>query len=312
MRFLLLLCACVFFAGPARADESFTLQGREYIIHKPPTVQPGQLLPAVIAMHGGGGNAEDFIQRYNLSPHADKAGMMIVYPEGTSGVGDKLRTWNAGNCCGGAHKNKIDDVAYLSALIDTLIKDHGADPKRIYATGHSNGAMMSYRLACEIPDKITAIAPVGAAAAYEGICGSRHVPVLHIHGTKDSCAIYEGGPSCGGCFASVFGIGGNQDAWACPSVSASLEARAKIYGCAPETEITRQEGALSCRSWKCPAGSDITQCDVIGAGHAWPGTSKADFCEDRSERMCRKWIEAVGPLSDIDANTLIFEFFAQH
>jgi polyhydroxybutyrate depolymerase len=314
---LALLLLCLLFVSPARADEVIEFQGRDVVIHMPPAITPGKSLPAVLAMHGGGGNAEDFIARYNLIEYADSTGMMIVFPEGTGGIGDKLRTWNAGNCCGGAKEKNTDDVGYLSALIDELVSRHGADPKRIYATGHSNGAMMSYRLACEIPDKIAAIAPVGAAAAYDGICGARHVPVLHIHGTLDQCARYEGGETCGGCFSRVFGgskdPGETKDTWSCPPVSLSLEQRAKSYGCAPETESVLQSGPISCRAWKsCPAGSDITQCDVIGAGHAWPGTSKANFCGNVPKRMCAKRIEAVGPLSDADINTLIFDFFAKH
>src|SRR5437016_6447484 len=94
-----------------------------------------------------------------LNEKADRAGFLAVYPSGTGRL-ERALTWNGGNCCGYAMLNKVDDVAFTRGLLDDLAKAVLIDRKRVYATGMSNGAMMVYRLASELSDRIAAIAPV--------------------------------------------------------------------------------------------------------------------------------------------------------
>ena len=89
---------------------------------------------------------------------ADKYGFIAVYPSGHPSQNGKFHTWNALSCCGKAKNDNIDDVSFISHLVDTLGKSHNIDLRKVYVTGHSNGAMMSYLLACKLPHKITAIA----------------------------------------------------------------------------------------------------------------------------------------------------------
>src|SRR5215831_5938057 len=112
---------------------------------------------------------------------ADREGFLAVYPYGTGVMKAKLLTWNAGPCCGYAQKNKIDDVAFVAALLDDLAARVDYDRARVYATGHSNGAMMAYRLAQDLSDRIAAIAPVGGALVTDTIRAKRAMPILHIH-----------------------------------------------------------------------------------------------------------------------------------
>lgn len=128
-----------------------------------------------------------------MSELADREGFLAVYPAGTGRFKRRLLTWNAGNCCGYAMDRRVDDAAFLAALIERLVKEGRADPKRVFMTGMSNGAMMAQRFACERADLVAAIAPVAGQLNVESCKPSRPVSVLMIHGLKDEHAPYAGG-----------------------------------------------------------------------------------------------------------------------
>src|SRR4051794_31635504 len=121
---------------------------RTYHVHYPTKVPDG---PAslVIGLHGGLGSGRQFEENTGFDAVADSNGFIVVYPDGIGGVmGDQdLRTWNAGNCCGPARQQNVDDVGFISALIDHLSSTMAIDEDRVYAVGHSNGGIMAYRLA---------------------------------------------------------------------------------------------------------------------------------------------------------------------
>src|SRR5262249_41276708 len=148
--------------------------------------------PVVLAFHGGGSNAGQMVRFSGLNDKADQAGFLVVYPNGTGRLEQAL-TWNGGNCCGYAMLNKVDDGAFVRALLDDLGKVAKVDAKRVYATGMSNGAILAYRLASELSDRIAAIAPVSGPMGTEKCNPTRPVPVLHFHGTDDDFAPFKGG-----------------------------------------------------------------------------------------------------------------------
>lgn len=119
-------------------------------------------LPLVLVLHGGGGNAAYAERMTGFTDKARKEGFIVVYPEGTGRQEGQLLTWNAGHCCGYAMANRVNDVAFIDALIEKLIEDYVVDPRRIYATGMSNGGMMTHRLGIELSNRFAAIAPVVA------------------------------------------------------------------------------------------------------------------------------------------------------
>ena len=317
------ILACLFIlasVAPAFALEksSVTIGGevRDFYVHIPPNISDDKLLPAVIMLHGGGGNAANAEQQTNFDAVADKYGFMAVYPEGNGAMIKKsIRTWNAGLCCGGAVRSNADDVGFISAIIDALVRDFGADKKRIYATGHSNGAMMSYRLACELSDKIAAIAPNSGQRVFADCHPKRHVPVLHIHGTADPCALYNGGQQCGGCFTKALGLGlpMSGDQWACRPVPDVVAEHAQMNGCSMETDVVMKTGAVTCRAFRCPADGATVLCSIAGAGHSWPGTSDSGptICAAKPDRpICKKFSGTTGNRnSDIDASDVIWNFF---
>ncbi|HLX38536.1 MAG TPA: PHB depolymerase family esterase, partial [Candidatus Binataceae bacterium] len=202
-RIVLLALAMWLMAAPiARAlplqpgDYQFALahqgRSRNYLAHIPPHAE-GVALPVVLNFHGGGGDAEGQSEHTQMNPAADREGFIVVYPNGTGFFRNRLLTWNAGTCCGYAMKNKVDDVGFTFAVLDDLATRISLDRKRVYATGHSNGAMMAYRLAVDAGDRIAAIAPVAGGMVVTDFHPSRPMPIMHFHSVDDPRALYEGG-----------------------------------------------------------------------------------------------------------------------
>jgi polyhydroxybutyrate depolymerase len=116
----------------------------------------------------------------------------VVYPDGVPSH-INIRTWNAGGCCGYAMNNNIDDVGFIDDLLDTLQADFAIDSLRTYATGMSNGGFMSYRLACELSERLAAIAPVAATMTIDVCEPVRAMPVIALHSYLDTSVPYLGG-----------------------------------------------------------------------------------------------------------------------
>lgn len=158
---------------------------RSYLLHVPPDCK--KPAPLVIELHGGRGNAKQAEEYGGWSELSDREGFIVVYPEAVEG------NWNdgRGEKTMKSHRENIDDVNFILALVDSI---DGVDPKRVYATGSSNGAMMSHRLGIEATDRLAAIGPIigGIPEALE-FKPSAKLPVAIIQGTKDPLVPYEGG-----------------------------------------------------------------------------------------------------------------------
>jgi polyhydroxybutyrate depolymerase len=292
---------------------------RTVLVHLPAGWQPGGRWPLVLALHGGGGQPQGMREITGLDAAADAHGFIALYPEGYPRrvFGRRFATWNAGRCCGDAVEHHSEDVGFLLALVDAAIRDYGADPRRVYVTGFSNGAQMAYRLACERPGRIAAIAPVAAQGVLDDCPPGRAVPVLHIHGTDDRCTPYAGG-TCGGCFARVVkrltGLPASSPEWQCDPVQQHLRERARRAGLGGEPHRISTHGAAHCEGWGPAAdGAEVVLCTVEGGGHAWPGGSQGPVCHDPESRACRIFREELGEVShDLAASETIWAFFSRH
>ncbi|MCP9767948.1 phospholipase [Lacihabitans sp. LS3-19] len=245
-------------------------------------------LPLVIAMHGGGGSAKQMEESYELPEKAEAEKYIIVYPDGIQSDGLlKARTWNAGLCCEYAVENDIDDVGFLSKMIDKLIADFNINPKQVFLTGMSNGGMMAYRLACEIPQKITAIAPVACTMVTTKPCTSQNtIPVLHFHSELDEHVPYEGG----------IGIRGINY----PAVEKGLKFWAENNTCSNTSKITKQETNYKLTQWiDCKNNATVSVYLTKDGGHSWPGITKVRIGGD-------------DPSTALNANELIFDFFNKY
>ena len=173
---------------------AITVEGeqRRYLLYVPPGHGDVGLWPTVLCFHGGAGNPEQIVRYCGLNETADRHGFLVVYPEGSGRV-ENVLTWNAGNCCGFAERSDVDDVAFVEQLLDDLGKRCAVDEKRVFATGISNGAMISYRVASELSDRIAAIAPIAGPMGTETCSPESPVSVIHFHGTEDQFAPMAGG-----------------------------------------------------------------------------------------------------------------------
>ncbi|WP_461101149.1 extracellular catalytic domain type 1 short-chain-length polyhydroxyalkanoate depolymerase [Spirosoma koreense] len=243
-------------------------QTRVYRLHLPPAyTQSTRLLPLVVALHGGGGSGRQFEAQSGFSEKADQEGFIVVYPDGRQNPGVLgLRTWNAGACCGqSASTQRTDDVGFIRKLIDKLVATRRVDPKRVYATGHSNGAMLCYRLACELSDKVAAIAANAGTMQVQSPCQpDRVMPMLHVHSKQDQNVPYTGG----------VGARSLNRQWN-SSVDSTLTVFARLAQCADPKQVIRSTEAYTAYQWSgCIDKTDIQYYLTTDGGHSWPGGNK--------------------------------------
>ena len=262
------------FSAPGDYDLALKVAGqsRTFLVRLPPRYAARGPLPVLIAFHGGGGNASGFKAYAGLDAVADREGIVLVYPDGSGRSGRRLLTWNAGSCCGYARDSGVDDVGFTVAVLRDLAGDLPLDGTRVYATGHSNGAMMAYRLAIEASDRIAAIAPVSGMMVADRFPPARPVPLLHIHSVDDPRALYGGGegPAFPGTTITVTHR----------PVESQLARWVTHDGCPAEPTVADrrrvtarggEQTATLLVHEPCATGAPVALWRLTGAGHGWPG-----------------------------------------
>lgn len=176
-------------------EHEFKLESdRKYLLHIPAGYSPAKPVPLVLFFHGGGGHMEQAADDYGWREKSDKEGFIVAFPNGTSRFPRQhLATWNAGNCCGSARDKNVDDVGFVRQVIADIQRQVNIDKTKIFATGMSNGGMMSYRLACEAPDIFRAVAPVAGTDNTQSCKPSQPISILHIHARDDTHVLFNGG-----------------------------------------------------------------------------------------------------------------------
>lgn len=261
-------------------------------------------VPLIIALHGRGGNGHSMIllTRKGFNKLAERDGFIVVYPDGIE------LNWNDGRIDeesnDRAHRENIDDVGFISALIDTMIRDYNIDPNRVYITGISNGAIMSYRLACELSHKITAIAPVDGNIPHYFFTecpGYKPVSVLAINNTEDPLVPFDGGEIHGSLNKVKLGK--------VLSVDESVRFWVKVNNCSSTPVVTDmpdmdpEDGTRVIKKQYNGGtdGSEVILYAIDGGGHTWPGG------------LQYLPVRIIGKTSrDIDANEVIWSFFKNH
>lgn len=291
---------------PAQAKglEKFTLEHggmtREYWLHDPRKGKVGELRPLIIVLHGGGGKADRFDgmtgRDASFDALADREDLLVAYPQGYK------KQWNDGREIPNvaAQEMNLDDVGFISALIDEMIKRHDVDPKRVYATGPSNGGHMSNRLACDLSEKIAAVGIVIGNMPVKMVdkCKPENsVSVLIMNGTADPLVPFNGGT------VHLMGMERGEDISTAKTFDFWLKQAGFQHGPAnikPEelpdadpndkTRVTRQD-------YKGEK-AEVVLYTVDGGGHTWPG-GRQYFFES-----------VVGRVShDINATETIWNFF---
>jgi polyhydroxybutyrate depolymerase len=264
---------------------------RTYLVDLPPRYDGRTALPLVLFFHGGGGNARQARRQYGMTELARREGFIVVYPNGSGRVGGRLLTWDAGTCCGFARDRGIDEAAFVRALLDTLQATLRIDPARVYATGISNGGMMSYLAACALGGRIAAVGVVAGELTMTDCRPPRPVAVLAIHGTADDHLPFGGGRGS----ASL-------DPHDTRPVSHATDTWRRIDGCTAAPSVRRDGVVTHTRYGGCAAGTAVELYAIEGGGHSWPGAAPPRVGRRRRDPPSRA----------MDATQTIWRFFAAH
>ncbi len=298
----LLAAACSAFAAEGRTQE-FTISAAGHDWHctvrVPPSYDGSKPVPLVLILHGAGGQGSLYLSRCGWADKADKAGFIAAAPDGlparpneTPSFLNNPRLWNSYILRPLSPRASIDDIAFFKALIKELEKRYKVDTGRVYLTGHSNGAGMTFRLGAEMADTFAAIAPVASTCSVPNPKPSRPVPTLFIIGNQDKLVPVAGGESTTPWNSRIT-----------PPVATSLARWAAAIGCSAEPKAVSDKGGVKIVSYP-PAkkgGVDFTACYIEGQGHNWPGGDTL-----LPERL-------VGPNNpSFHATDVIWEFFAKH
>lgn len=281
---LLSLCFPFLSIGQQTINGSITHAGiqRDYILYVPEMYTPGEAVPLILNFHGYTSNAFEQLNYGDFRPIADTAGFIVVHPMGTVDL------------LGNTHFNvgwgtsSVDDLGFTAALIDSLSAEYSINQDRIYSTGMSNGGFMSYHLACELSDRIAAIASVTGTMNVNqpATCSPGHpMPVMEIHGTADGTVPYNGNILFGTTPAAVAYWVNYNNCEPTPSITAIPDTDGGD-GCTAEHQV--YTGGNN--------GSTVEHFKIINGEHTWPGSA----------------FGGVGTNQDIDACKEIWRFFSQY
>lgn len=250
-------------AGTRTVTTSFGGSSRTYVLHVPASVaaDPDVPVPLVIALHGGLGSGSQLATTSQLDREADEHGFVVAYPEGLllpTKQGAMVRTWNAGGCCGPAAAAGVDDVGFVASVIGALSKATAIDPQRVVVGGHSNGAMLTWRLACERADVLSDAIVVEGTLMVPTCTPSRGVDLTQVHGDADTFVPLAGGVGNGFSGADLASAAESQASWGAGQ------------RCGPARRASGDH--ITYTRWAgCAGGTTTEQVVVLGGTHAWPG-----------------------------------------
>lgn len=282
----LLLSLCLPLSATA---ETVQLGDRHYEIFLPADRDGA---PLILALHGGGGNPDQFASASGLGQKASKAGYAVIFPAGSGRREDKLLTWNGGYCCGYAARRDVDDLGFLAEVIADAAARFGVDGDRVYLTGMSNGSIMAETFAAMHPDRVRAVAGVSGTMDTGKTRVEGPVPALIIHGTADPMVPYDGGKGDQSLTRTDFA-----------SVASVVQAFLAPWGdkiAESSRKIDREDDGTSVTVTDHLMGNTVALrlMTIEGGAHHWPGG--------------RKVRQSEGKTREIDANTEILRFFALH
>ncbi len=285
--------------GPGDYGRRLKVDGREryYQFRIPTGYTPDTPTPVVLVFHGGGGYPGAVRYQTDFDRLGDEKGFIAVFPAGSHRLfKDRLLSWNDGRThIKDREFNKINDVKFVSALLDDLGKLFNVDQRRIYATGISNGGHMTYRLGAELSDRIAAIAPV-AASRIVGEYGQnprRPISMIHVHGKLDHWDPYDGGYPPSSSFKEPV-----------PAVEADVASWVKFNQCPEKPKEVSKQGRATIKTYSpCRNHEEVVFVAVDDGGHTWPGG-----------KMTKSEVSlGIGPIDqDINAMEMIWDFFKNH
>ena len=289
MRYITVLLLLFVYTFSSFAQEtiyaSLTHDGiqRDYILYIPELYDGSSDVPLILNFHGFGSNATQQMFYGDFRDIADTEGFLLVHPEGTTVIGNQF--WNVGFP---GISSTIDDVGFTEALIDELAASYAIDLDRVYATGMSNGGFMSFLLACQLSEKIAAVASVTGAMTqdtFDNCNAQRPVPALQIHGTEDDVVLYNGN-------TLSLSIADIITYWVDHNNCETTPTTTTLPDIDPSDGSTIEHSVYEAGD----NGITTEHMKVIGGGHTWPGSV----------------INTGGTNQDIDASMEIWLFFSRY
>ena len=239
-------------------------------------------------LHGSGAAGETVRHMSRLDSLSDARDFVVAYPDATRNWLGLQAGWNAGDCCGAAVKNEVDDVGFLRALVGSLSGALPIDRRRIYVAGFSDGARMAYRVGCEMSDEVAAIAAVAGSLTQRGCSPIRPIPLIAFHGTSDDEVPFS-------------------DSTYSPRAPAHLEIPTVVppavsfwaanNGCRWSQATHPSRTIHEIRFSGCRA--EVEFFAIEGGGHAWPGGAQDGDGSDP-------------PTHALNASAELVKFFLQH
>lgn len=263
-----------------------------------PSTSKNELLPLVIVLHGGGSWGKRMSRYTKFNELAEKENFITVFPDAYKG------NWNDGrqDFKTNAHKSNIDDLKFITEIINKLVKENHADKNKVYVAGISNGAMMTLRIGCELSDKISAIASVEGGLPVDLKCNPKeNISLMMINGTTDPVVPYNGGD-----IKFIF-----QKRGKIQPVEKTINFWSKNNQCQnssdwiqlPDLDPNDGTTVFKKSSENCKNNSEVILYKIENGGHSWAGAFEYNFMQ--------KWL--AGKTSrDIDATKVIWEFFKNH
>jgi polyhydroxybutyrate depolymerase len=262
---------------------------RTYYIHIPQSYNKQQAVPLMLAFHGSSATGKSLAQESHFNTIADAGGFIVVYPDGYQ------EQWADGRGTTPPEQAGVNDVEFVSDLIDKLTSELTVDKSRIYVTGMSNGGIFSERLACELAGKITAIASVSgtmAANTSQQCQPARPIPVMLFMGTNDTSVPFGGGE-----------VDRNQGLNL--SADDTIQQWVTYNDCSTTPMVTPAPPApndgtsvLKSHYGSCKDHADVVLYTIEGGVHAWPGSGNTT--------------QTSGQSSYLDASQVIWKFFEHH
>jgi polyhydroxybutyrate depolymerase len=231
---------------------TFTVTGKEprtYYLNVSANYSKGTPLPLLLAFHSRTTNAKELLRSTSIGDFVNDMGFVLATINGSV---HEYSSWNAGTCCTPATDFNEDDVELSSLIIDSISSAYSIDPNRIWAIGHSNGGMMSYRLACDLSDKISGVAIVGGALMDDSCTPAKPVSLLHIHGDNDETIPFTGG--------------GKFDV---PDIQSSVIKPNSKFSCDTAPNEIAAQVRVNQIVWNCEHGAQTKLMNYLDNGHEW-------------------------------------------
>ncbi len=283
---------------------------RKYSIYTPTfTGDPNEDHPALLSLHGGGGTAMGQAASSLLNALANEKKFYVIYPEG-SGV---VQTFNAGACCGSAQSQNIDDVLFIKTVVGDAGLHYKINSSKIFASGFSNGAIMSHRLACELSDTISGIAAVSGGSGefdfnlnrYYTCNPSRPIPILLFHASNDRNYAFAGGNGGGVSGTAFYPIDSTIQDWIGrnnvqnKAIVNVLTPTTKCYTYSKQSNISKASAPVTlCKTEPIDIYDPVTDI-IFGGGHSWPGGVRGNSTSSDA------------PVNDFKANSYLWSFLNQ-